>query len=219
MDMIESIFRRKAVALNKLPAYGFTYESEVYAYHTVLPDSGFVMNVAITPQGEVSAAVIDPAANEPYTLHLSDDAVGGVRSEYEETLRDIADICFEPDVFKSAQAKELIRYVRDTYGDEPEYLWTKFPDNAVWRRKDTKKWYGALLSVSTDKLGIVPGKAAEIIDLRIRPEKMDSLIDRKTYFPGWHMNKRNWYTMILDGSVSFEELCRRIDESYKLAVK
>ncbi len=223
MDIIKSVFQRKAVVRDKLPAYGFTYDSGVYAYHTILPGSGFKMTVTITPQGQVSASVIDPAVNEPYTLHLVNDAagsfVGGLRSEYEQTLRDVADKCFEPDIFKSVQAKELIRYVRDTYGDEPEYLWTKFPDNAVWRRKDTGKWYGALLSVSTSKLGISPGKMAEIIDLRIQPEKINALIDQKIYFPGWHMNKKNWYTIVLDESVSFEELCQRIDESYKLAVK
>lgn len=50
-----------------------------------------------------------------------------------------------------------------------------------------------------------------------QPERMESLIDRKVYFPGWHMNKKHWYTMILDGSVERRELFRRIDESYRLA--
>lgn len=223
MDILRSIFQRKAVVWDKLSSYGFTYDSGGYTYHTVLPDSGFEMKVTIAPGGKVLASVIDPAVNEPYTLHLVNSAVGsfvgGIRSEYEQILRDIADQCFEPDVFKNAQTKALIRYVRDTYGDELEYLWIKFPDNAVWRRKDTGKWYGALLSVSTDKLGVSPGKMAEIIDLRIQPDKMAALIDQKIYFPGWHMNKKNWYTVILDESVPLEELCRRIDESYRLAVK
>ena len=43
------------------------------------------------------------------------------------------------------------------------------------------------------------------------------MIDKKRYFPGWHMNKKHWYTIILDGSVSTEEICSRIDESYRLA--
>lgn len=37
-----------------------------------------------------------------------------------------------------------IEYVRKKYGDELEFLWTKFPDNAAWRRKDNRKWYGVL---------------------------------------------------------------------------
>lgn len=223
MDIIKSIFQRKAVVPEKLLAYGFTENNGTYFYSTVLSGSGFEMTVHITRQGDVLATVIDPGCNEPYTLHLVNDAVGsfvgGIRVEYEQILREIADKCFEPDVFKSVQAKKLTDYVRSKYGDELEYLWQKFPDNAVWRRRDTGKWYGALLSVSTAKLGVTPGKMAEIIDLRIQPENMSMLVDQKVYFPGWHMNKKNWYTIILDGSVSFEELCQRIDESYKLAVK
>ena len=37
--------------------------------------------------------------------------------------------------------------------------------------------------------------------------------------PGWHMNKKNWYTIILDGRIQTEEVCTRIDESYRLAKK
>ena len=223
MDAIKSIFQRKKVVPQKLSAYGFSKNGDTYFYHTILPSSGFEIQVFIKTHGSISATVIDPSDSEPYILHLVESAVGsfvgGIKSEYEYILQDIADKCFEPDIFKCAQTKELIKYVRNKYGDEPEYLWKKFPDNAVWRRKDTGKWYGTLLSVSTNKLGIVPGKMAEIIDLRIQPENMEKLIDQNLYFPGWHMNKKNWYTMILDGSISFEELCQRIDESYRLAVK
>lgn len=223
MDIVQDIFRRKAVVPQMLKKYGFTKNNDTYFYHTILQGSGFEMYVYITDQGKISTAVIDPAAGEPYTLHLVENAagsfVGNIKAEYEQVLRGIADNCFEPDVFKSVQAKQLIEYVRNKYGDELEYLWAKFPDNAIWRRKDTGKWYGALLSVSTGKLGIIPEYKAEIIDLRIQPEYMDGLIDNKIYFPGWHMNKKTWYTMILNGSVSYEEICQRIDISYLLAVK
>lgn len=223
MDAIKSIFQRKKLVIQKLSAYGFSKNGDSYFYRAILPGSGFEMQVCIHAQGDISTMVLDTSCNEPYTLHLVESAagsfVGGIKSEYEAILQDIADKCFEPDVFKFAQTKALIEYVRSRYGDEPEYLWKKFPDNAVWRRKDTGKWYGTLLTVSTSKLGVTPGKMAEIIDLRIQPEKMEDLIDKKLYFPGWHMNKKNWYTIILDDSVSFEELCQRIDESYRLAVK
>lgn len=223
MNSISSIFQRKKVVFDKLIAYGFSKNSDTYIYKSSLKDSGFEITIVVNQDGEVSAAVIDPEFNEPYTLHLMDDAVGSfvgsVRSEYEKILADISDHCFAPDVFKSVQAKELIEYVRTTYADELEYLWEKFPNNAVWRRKDTTKWYGALLTVSKRKLGIKSDEMVEIIDLRIATENMDALIDGKSYFPGWHMNKKNWYTVILDNSVSLEELYNRIDESYLLAIK
>ena len=223
MNRIASIFQRKKVVFHKLVSYGFIKDKENYSYKTILQGSGFEMTVIVSSDGSVSATVIDPTLQEPYTLHLTDGAVGSfvgsVRSEYERILADISNHCFAPEVFKSAQAKELIEYVRTAYADELEYLWEKFPDNAVWRRKDTTKWYGALLTVSKRKLGMKADETVEIIDLRIAPENMDALIDHKLYFPGWHMNKKNWYTVILDGSVSLEELHGRIDESYLLAMK
>ena len=207
----------------KLAAYGFVEKNGVYSYHAVLPGSGFSMVVEITRDGLVRATVVDPETNEPYTLHLADGAVGrfvtSVKMEYEQVLTSIAEKCFEPDVFKSAHAKSTIAYVRKTYGDELEFLWPKFPDNAIWRRKDTCKWYGAILTVSRKKLGLPSDEITEIIDLRIEPDQMDATIDNKRYFPGWHMNKKSWYTILLDGSVPTEEICRRIDQSYHLAIK
>ncbi|WP_207649556.1 MmcQ/YjbR family DNA-binding protein [Desulfitobacterium chlororespirans] len=181
------------------------------------------MTVTITLEGAVSTEIIDPAFGEPYILHLADGVsgsfVGEVKSQYEETLRDIVDKCFEPNVFKSVYAKKLIEYVRNTYGDELEFLWQRSPENAIWRRKDTGKWYSALLTVSKRKLGIGSDEVVEIIDLRIKPEELEALIDNKKYYPGYHMNKKHWCTIILDVPVPVEEICRRIDESYLLAVK
>jgi predicted DNA-binding protein (MmcQ/YjbR family) len=34
--------------------------------------------------------------------------------------------------------------------------------------------------------------------------------------PGWHMNKKHWNTVIIDGSISNKELQKMIDYSYDL---
>ncbi len=222
-DIIQNIFRNKKASPSKLALFGFKQEDSCYIYHKALCDSGFMLTIYITAEGEIATEVIDPTLNEPYTLHLADGAagsfVGKIKGQYEETLLEIANKCFESNVFKSKQAEEVIAYVRNIYGDELEFLWRKFPDNAVWRRQDTKKWYGALLTVSKRKLGAKSDETVEIIDLRIRPEDLEALIDNEKYFPGYHMNKEHWYTIILDDSVPLEEICRRIDGSYLLAVK
>lgn len=223
MDYINTVFKKRKLNISKLTTFGFEQANEKYEYRKTLTDSGFILTVKINADGEVSSEIIDPVSDEPYTLHLTDTAVGGfvesVRKQYEETLTEIAEKCYEPDVFKSLQAKELIEYVRGKYGNELEFLWTKFPDNAVWRRKDNEKWYGALLTVTKKKLGIKSNETVEIIDLRLEPELMENLLDNVKYFPGWHMNKKSWYTIILDGSVPTEEICQRIDNSYILALK
>lgn len=221
MDKLAAIFKNRKAVFGKFAEFGFKKNGASYKYTKTLPSSGFLMTVTVTKSGKVTAKVTEPDIGE-YTLHLTDsqgEFVGGVRAEYEQILSDIADDCFEPDVFKSEQTLRLMRYVRKKYGREPEFLWDKFEGNAVLRRADTNKWFAAVLTVSQRKLGLSSDELVEVIDLRLPPEEMAALVDGKRYFGGWHMNKKHWYTIILDGSVEFSEICRRIDVSYSLAIK
>ena len=123
------------------------------------------------------------------------------------------------DVFKSEGARQVIIYISEKYQDEPEFLWQRTPKNAIFRRKDNAKWYAALLTVQKRKLGLDEDGEIEIIDLRIRTENIEVLLDGKGYFPGYHMNKKHWITILLDGSVPIEEVFLRIDDSFVLAFK
>lgn len=221
MDKLGVIFKNRKVIFSKLAGYGFKKSGASYKFTRTLSPSGFELTVTINKSGKVSAVVTDPDTGE-YTLHLTDSAgsfVGEIREEYERTLSEIAEACFERDVFKSEQTKRLIEYVRERYGRELEFLWEKYDDAAIWRRGDTGKWFAVIMKIPRSKLGLSSDEMVEIIDLRLPPEEMPSLVDGKRYFGGWHMNKKHWYTIILDGSVPFEELCERIDVSYSLAIK
>ncbi len=207
----------------KLLRYGFQKNGTQYCYQTAIADGQFHMIVRIGEDGTLQTQVLDVATGEEYVLHRAPRAagafVGMVREAHDAVVREICAQCFDVEVFQSDDAKRLIAYVRDRYGDELEFLWEKFPKNAIWRRKDTHKWYGALLTVSKQKLGIPSDEQVEIIDLRLSPQVLARLIDHRRYYPGYHMNKQHWYTMLLDGSVPIQELCQRIDESHQLAVK
>lgn len=153
MDMFEDkYFIRKKWNKSKLSAYGFEEASGVYRYATAVMNGTFILNVIIDASGRVHTQMIEQDTGEEYILHKTANAAGGfigaVKSDCEKVLMDISEKCFDPDVFKSEQTKELIEYVRTRYNDELEFLWEKSPDNAVWRRKDNQKWYGVILTVS-----------------------------------------------------------------------
>jgi predicted DNA-binding protein (MmcQ/YjbR family) len=60
------------------------------------------------------------------------------------------------------------------------------------------------------------GKPSQI-NLKCDPEEAISL--RETFpsiIPGYHMNKKHWNTVILDGSIDNELIKRMIDDSYDL---
>ena len=218
----EQFFKHRKINCIKLLNYGFTETANGYEYETAVMDGQFQLKIYVAADGFVSTQMFD-AANEEYSLYKVESAVGAfvgqVRDACGSVLTDISMKCYDSDIFRSRQTLDVIEYVRKKFGDEPEFLWEKFSGNAVWRRKDNRKWYGLIVTISRSKLGIDSGEIVEAIDLRLRPELMTETIDNEKYFPGWHMNKKSWYTMILDGSVSTEEICRRIDESYALALK
>lgn len=219
--MFEDIFRHKKVVAEKLEAYGFRQTRGVYRYDRDILNGEFHLEIILGKSSVPETRVTDNATGEEYVLYRTDAVgkyVGTVREAVVAVLRDIAGQCCETAVFKARQSAELMAYIREKYGDELEFLWEKFPDCAVWRRKDTRKWYAVLLTVSRRKLGLPSEDSAEIIDLRSKPELLQQRMDNRRYFPGWHMNKKHWYTIILDGSVPLEEICRNIDESYLLAL-
>lgn len=58
------------------------------------------------------------------------------------------------------------------------------------------------------------------LNLKCDPAKAEIL--REIYpaiQPGYHMNKRHWNTVILDGSIADAEILSMIDDSYALVVK
>lgn len=221
--MTEITFKNRKPNIEKLLSFGFEKTDGGYVFHTDFVDGQMKLTMQIDKNVKIFTEVIDNASGEEYVLHrvvgAAGSFVGKVRTEYEAILEEISAKCFDAEVFKSKQAKDIIAYVRKKYGDELEYLWQKFPDNAIVRRKDNKKWYAAILTVSRRKLGFDSDEIAEILDLRLNPDEMQSTVDNIKYFPGYHMNKKHWITICLDGTVRAEEIFARIDDSYKLAKK
>lgn len=216
---MNSIFKNKKANSKKLADFGFVEN----LYKTEIMNGEFILTVKINDENRISTELVEKDSGEIYTLHLVEyvqgSFVGKVKEEYEKVLYEIAEKCFDKDVFKFEYSKLVIKYAKEKYGDDAEYLWKKFPDNAVCRRKDNKKWYFAILTVGKDKLGFENNEKVEVIDLREKPEEIETLVDNKKYFAGYHMNKKHWLTIVLDGSVSIEEIYKRIDKSYKLALK
>ncbi|MFC6315041.1 MmcQ/YjbR family DNA-binding protein [Lapidilactobacillus achengensis] len=204
----------------KLLEYGFQAVGRGYHYRTTILNGDFHLSVLIDQDGRGQTTLTEIASNEEYILYQTNATgafVAEVRAAVAAVLDDIAAKCCVTTVFKTAQAIQLINAVQQQYGDQLEFLWEKFPTNAVWRRQDNKKWYGLLLTVPRRKLGGDSDEIVEIIDLRSAPENLAGLLKRPNYYPGWHMNKQHWYTIILDGSVPLTEICQRIEESYLLA--
>lgn len=116
---------------------------------------------------------------------------------------------------KSCRDK-IFKYVLDKYGTQPEYLWDNTPDAAVLRHSDNRKWYGAVLTVGRDKLGLKGGGTADVLNLKCDPITGGSVKLNDGIFPGYHMNKASWISVILDGTVDSGLIEMLIDNSFEL---
>lgn len=205
----------------KLLKFGFEKSGDEYVYHTAVLDGQFELCVKVSAAGGLRDSLTELSTGDIYSLHLVEDAcgefVGKVRKAREEALGRIYSDCFYREVFSSAGAKAIIGFASDTFGDGLEFLWDKLPDAAVLRRKDTRKWYAVFMRIARRRLGLEGDGVTEIVDVRHNLTEDSSLLDGKRFLAGYHMNKKSWMTIILDGSVPEEELLSFIKSSYDSA--
>ena len=89
--------------------------------------------------------------------------------------------------------QELFTWIRQQYGTEPEYPWHDW--NAVLRHNDNNKWYGVVLEVSADKLGLPEADIIDVLNVKSDPLLIGSLRGQDGYFPAYHMNKEKWLSI------------------------
>ncbi len=112
--------------------------------------------------------------------------------------------------------EEVFSYVQSKYGSEIEYLWRRYPDYAVFRHKDNLKWYGIVMDIPRKRLGLSGEGLTDILNVKTdSPQLADILRQREGCFTAFHIAGPKWISILLDGTVPFEEICGWIDMSYE----
>lgn len=210
----KEIFGNAKCIEDKLLQYGFTKTSDIYVYKCGIFNNEFTLIVEINNSSEVNTSLIENSFKEPYIIYKvptsQGEFVGKIKKEVSLILEDIKNKCFISSIAISIQTKDVIQYVKDKYGDEPEYLWEKFKETAAIRKKDNKKWYGLICKIPANKLNINNDNLIDVLIVRGDPIE----IDNQNIFAGWHMNKKSWISLVLDNRLSNEEVFKIIDKSY-----
>lgn len=110
----------------------------------------------------------------------------------------------------------LFKFIKETYNVEPDYPW--FDENAVVRHQDTRKWFGVIMNITADKLGINSEKRMDILNVKCDPILTGSLRRENGYYPAYHMNKSSWITIDIE-NVKGDEIKMLVDMSYELTKK
>ena len=112
--------------------------------------------------------------------------------------------------------REVLDYAEETFGTEPEYLWARLPEACVLRHETGGKWYGLLMPVRRDRLGLSGTEMADILNLKCGQLLLGSLLGRPGFLPAYHMSKSHWVTILLDGTVGENEIKELVNISYDL---
>ncbi|SFU33369.1 Predicted DNA-binding protein, MmcQ/YjbR family [Clostridium sp. DSM 8431] len=119
--------------------------------------------------------------------------------------------------------KEILDYVKSKYGTVSEHLWKSHPSYEVLRhapksKSDKGKWYGIVMDVKPKVIGLEGEENIDILDIKCDPNFIQFLRGADGYFPAYHMNKKHWITVLLDGTIPLEDIKKLIDESFNMTL-
>ena len=217
MNIEYDVFKKSTPNYNKLVDYGFYMKDNSFLYETTFFDS-FKAIISINHSGEVSGKVIDTEIDEEYTnirTDMNGKYVSNVRDNYIKLLKDIRDNCFDVNNFIFDQSNRISKYIKDKYKVTSEFLWEKHPGFGVFRNTKNNKWFGIIMNIDLSKLDSKSGEV-EIINLKLNPEKVKLLLEKSGFYKAYHMNKRDWISVLLNDSLSDGEIISLVDESYSI---
>ena len=112
--------------------------------------------------------------------------------------------------------EELEKYITENYNANAEFLWAKYPDYAIFRHNSNRKWFVLIMTISKEKLGLSECDMIDIMNVKCETIMINSFRTEKGIYAAYHMNKANWISVSLDGSVSDEKVKMLIDMSFRL---
>ena len=217
MNIEDIIFRKTHIDFKKLEDYGFKKFDKIYKYSKVFMDN-FKAEIIID-ENKVSGKIYDLSIEEEYINFRIENGVGEfvskVREEYKNILKDIVENCTEKFYFITKQANRITKLIINMYNDKPEFAWEKFPGYGIFRNPNNEKWYSLIMNIDKSKIDKKCTGEVEIINVKVDEELIPSLLKRKGFYPSYHMNKKNWITIVLDNTLSDDEIMKYVSMSHK----
>ena len=122
---------------------------------------------------------------------------------------------------KESQVNLIIAQIQDEYGAEPEFLWPeRYPTYCIYRHSNNKKWLALVGRIEWKSLGRDGKELVDIINLKFdNGQALDFAENTPGVYPAYHMNKKHWITIALDGTLSNEMVMELVKKSYLLTDK
>lgn len=114
------------------------------------------------------------------------------------------------------QRRQLEIYAKKKYDIEPEQLPFNHEDYAILRHSGNGKWFAVFIVKPRSELRLKGNGDAEIVSVKLRDSSMvDMLAHQSGFLQGYPNPKWKWISIVLDGTIPFEDICQWLDESYQ----
>lgn len=217
MSLESDLFLRMRPDEEKLITYGFDKQDEQYMYECDLHKDHMKAEIIIDKDGQLSGKVIDQETGDEYTAVHRDSQLGNyasdIRQRYLAVLEDIAAQCFYKVPYIFSQANRLDQKIQKRYGDSVYHPFQKYPFYGAYRPAHSDKWYALVMDINREKIDEGNG-ICEIMNLK--SDKVSDLVKKEGIYPGWHMNHKNWISVIMNDTCDDEEIMELIDISRNL---
>lgn len=211
------LLKQYTIKYSALLEYGFHKEKDSYLLEKSLDSELYA--VFLLHHDMLQIDVFSKETKEKYLPFYIEEAngtyVNDVKAKIETIIQNIIDTCFQKNDIRS----QIIWYVKENYQTVPEYPWEDNPTYFTLKTKKKQKWYGLVMDIPYKTLGLKGDKLIDVINLKNTPDRVQILLNHKNIFPAYHMNKKHWFSVLLDNDIDLELLKQLIDESYHLVEK
>lgn len=214
------IFRSAKIKKDSLKATGFaTTDGETYTMSPTVSAGAFRADITLSLEAQtLSVHLFDTETGEKYALFDMPSShgafVASLREEVQKFIDDIKSKCFESKNLK----KDYISWIKNQFGAEPDFPWPDTPDYCVFRCPN-EKWFALVMRLKYKQLGLTGDENVWVVNIKADQTEIPNLIDHKSIFPAWHMNKKHWITVLLTAVTDLEKLCELTLKSYELVSK
>ena len=113
---------------------------------------------------------------------------------------------------------DIIKFIKQEYGVGPEYLWEKYSTFCVFRHINNQKWFCLMGTLPRKILKLCGGGMIDFINVKCDKENTDFLHGIPGILPAYHMNKQNWITVLLDGTIPIKNVKKLLQDSFDLTM-